>query len=58
LAPEWIPALKDLDGFSHLILLYHFHQIGQWVLEVTPFLDTQPRGLFATRTPQRPNPIG
>jgi len=56
--PEFVPGLKDLDGFSHLILLYHLHQAGAAKLEVTPFLDSQPHGIFATRAPTRPNPIG
>ena len=56
--PEFVPAMKDLSGFSHLILLYHFHRAGEYQPLVTPFLDTQPRGLFATRAPRRPNPIG
>jgi tRNA-Thr(GGU) m(6)t(6)A37 methyltransferase TsaA len=56
--PEFVDGLKDLDGFSHLILLYHFHRAGKARLTVTPFLDTDPRGLFATRAPSRPNPIG
>lgn len=51
-------GLKDLDGFSHLILLYHFHLSSGYEMEVTPFLDTQPRGLFSTRAPKRPNAIG
>lgn len=51
-------GLKDLDGFSHVILLYHLHRSQGFELEVVPFLDTQPRGLFATRAPRRPNPIG
>ncbi len=56
--PEFAPGLKDLEGFSHIILLYYFHQAGPARLEVTPFLDSQPRGIFATRAPIRPNPIG
>ena len=52
------PGLKDLDGFSHIVLLYHFHRSRGFSLEVVPFLDKQPRGLFATRAPRRPNPIG
>lgn len=56
--PEFADGLKDLDGFSHIILLYHFHQVKEHRLRVTPFLDTQPRGLFATRAPKRPNPLG
>lgn len=56
--PEFAEGLKDLEGFSHVILLYHFHQVRQPVLTVTPFLDTQPHGVFATRAPSRPNPLG
>ncbi|NMC54163.1 MAG: tRNA (N6-threonylcarbamoyladenosine(37)-N6)-methyltransferase TrmO [Chloroflexi bacterium] len=55
---EFAEGLKDLGGFSHLILVYHFHQSRQVTLTVTPFLDSAPRGLFATRAPTRPNPIG
>jgi len=51
-------ALKDLDGFSHIYILYHFHQTSGWQPLVKPFLDDQERGLFATRAPKRPNPIG
>jgi tRNA-Thr(GGU) m(6)t(6)A37 methyltransferase TsaA len=51
-------GLKDLDGFSHLILLYHFHHSQGFNLQPVPFLDREPRGLFATRAPKRPNPIG
>ena len=55
---EYAPGLKDLDGFSHIILIYHFHQAGPPQLTVVPFMDAEPRGLFATRAPRRPNPIG
>ncbi len=55
---EFADGLKDLDGFSHLILLYHFHESSGYKLTVTPFLDSKPRGVFATRAPKRPNPIG
>ena len=58
LLPEFAPGLKDLDGFSHVILLYAFHRSEGYELEVTPFLDTVKRGVFATRAPRRPNPIG
>lgn len=51
-------GLKDLDGFSHIILLYHFHRSQGFDLQVVPFMDSEPRGLFATRAPKRPNPIG
>ena len=56
--PEFAAGLQDLEGFSHVILLYHFHRVQEARLTVTPFLDAQPRGVFATRAPQRPNPIG
>ena len=56
--PEFAAGLQDLAGFSHVILLYHFHRVREARLTVTPFLDAQPRGVFATRAPQRPNPIG
>jgi tRNA-Thr(GGU) m(6)t(6)A37 methyltransferase TsaA len=55
---DFAPGLKDLDGFSHIILLYHFHRSGVAELELKPFLDSQTRGVFATRAPKRPNPIG
>lgn len=56
--PEFKDGIKDLEGFSHLVLLYHFHRSRAYSLSVTPYLDTEPRGLFATRAPNRPNPIG
>ncbi|NWF91180.1 MAG: tRNA (N6-threonylcarbamoyladenosine(37)-N6)-methyltransferase TrmO [Ignavibacteriaceae bacterium] len=56
--PEYHAALADLDGFSHVILLYHFHRVSGVKLRVIPFLDTVERGVFATRAPVRPNPIG
>jgi tRNA-Thr(GGU) m(6)t(6)A37 methyltransferase TsaA len=55
---DFHPGLKDLDGFSHIILLYHFHRSHTFNLHVVPFMDSKPRGLFATRAPNRPNPIG
>ena len=55
---DFADGLKDLEGFSHLILLYAFHASKGYNLEVTPFMDTTTRGLFATRAPRRPNPIG
>ena len=57
-ADEYVPALADLDGFSHIYLLYHLHLSTTYDLKVIPFLDDQQRGLFATRAPRRPNPIG
>jgi tRNA (adenine37-N6)-methyltransferase len=56
--PDYAEGLADLDGFSHVVLLYHFHRSTGFKLRVTPFLDDQPRGLFSTRAPKRPNPIG
>jgi tRNA (adenine37-N6)-methyltransferase len=52
------PGLKDLEGFSHIILIYHLHLSSGCSLEVIPFLDKMQRGIFATRSPKRPNPIG
>ena len=57
-APEFADGLTDLDGFSHVVLIYHFHRSQGFDLRVTPFLDTEKRGLFATRAPRRPNAIG
>jgi tRNA-Thr(GGU) m(6)t(6)A37 methyltransferase TsaA len=56
--PEFVEGLRDLDGFSHVILLYHMHEVRTVSLTVTPFLGDQTRGVFATRAPTRPNPIG
>ena len=56
--PEYNGGLKDLEGFSHIILIYHLHLSKGHLLEVKPFLDTEQRGIFATRAPKRPNPIG
>ena len=56
---EYEAGLADLEGFSHCILLYHLHAGDDaYSLTPTPFLDETPRGLFATRAPSRPNPIG
>jgi tRNA-Thr(GGU) m(6)t(6)A37 methyltransferase TsaA len=55
---EFRAGLKDLDGFSHLILLYHFHLAEGYSLQVRPYLDKTTHGVFATRIPGRPNPIG
>jgi len=51
-------GLKDLDGFSHIILLYAFDRSKDYDLQVVPFMDDTLRGVFATRAPKRPNPIG
>ncbi len=58
LDPEFWAGLKDLEGFSHLLLVSHLHRTTAASLEVVPFLDTHPRGIFATRAPARPNPVG
>jgi tRNA-Thr(GGU) m(6)t(6)A37 methyltransferase TsaA len=58
LDPDFTEGLKDLEGFSHIILLYHFHKITTPKLSVVPFMDTVARGIFATRSPARPNAIG
>jgi tRNA-Thr(GGU) m(6)t(6)A37 methyltransferase TsaA len=55
---EFAAGLKDLEGFSHVILLYHLHEVRRVDLMVTPFLGSERRGVFATRAPTRPNPIG
>jgi tRNA-Thr(GGU) m(6)t(6)A37 methyltransferase TsaA len=51
-------GLADLEGFERVWLIYWCHQAGPVRMTVIPYLDTQPRGLFATRAPSRPNPIG
>jgi tRNA-Thr(GGU) m(6)t(6)A37 methyltransferase TsaA len=56
--PEYAEGLKDIEGFSHLILLYYFHRSTTSSLVVRPYLDDADRGIFATRHPCRPNPIG
>ena len=56
--PPFVAGLKDLAGFERIWLIYWFDRIGAPRLEVTPFLDTESHGIFATRAPCRPNPIG
>ncbi len=56
--PEFAAGLKDIELFSHIILLYHFDRSGKVQLVRTPFLDDAPHGIFATRHPCRPNGIG
>jgi tRNA-Thr(GGU) m(6)t(6)A37 methyltransferase TsaA len=58
LEEQYVEGLADLDGFSHIYLLYQFHMAQRTTLTVTPFMDTKPRGVFATRSPLRPNHIG
>ena len=56
--PEFVEGLADLDGFSHLYLIYHLHKAKEAKLIVRPFLEDEMHGVFATRAPSRPNPIG
>jgi len=56
--PEYADGLRDIEGFSHLYLIYHFHKAESPKMLVKPFLDDVERGIFATRAPCRPNPIG
>ena len=55
---EYCAGLKDIEGFSHIILVYHFHLSKRYSLEVEPFMDEETHGVFAMRGPARPNPIG
>ena len=56
--PQYSEGLSDLEDFSHIYLIYHFHKANEYKLKVKPFLDDEERGIFATRAPLRPNPIG
>jgi tRNA (adenine37-N6)-methyltransferase len=56
--PQFAPGLRDLEGFDRIWLIYWFDRTRAAQLEVVPFLDTQTHGIFATRAPSRPNPIG
>jgi tRNA-Thr(GGU) m(6)t(6)A37 methyltransferase TsaA len=56
--PEFELGLTDIEGFSHLIVLWEFNRSHGFQLLGTPPSDHQPHGVFATRSPQRPNPIG
>jgi tRNA-Thr(GGU) m(6)t(6)A37 methyltransferase TsaA len=55
---KYIDGLQDIDSFSHIYLLYSFHKSTRTEMHVTPFMDRQTRGVFATRSPLRPNHIG
>ncbi len=55
---EYRQGIKDLGGFSHIILVYHFHLVKGYSLKVKPYMDNHLHGIFATRAPKRPNPIG
>ena len=56
--PEYVEGLKDVEGFSHIILIYHFHLSRGAPLKVKPYMDNEAHGVFAMRGPSRPNPIG
>ncbi len=56
--PEYAEGLQDLEDFSHVILIYALHRSNGYTLHVKPYLDDATHGLFATRYPCRPNPIG
>lgn len=56
--PEFREGLKDLEGFSHIYLIFQFHKAARTSLKVIPFMDTKERGVFATRSPLRPNHMG
>jgi tRNA-Thr(GGU) m(6)t(6)A37 methyltransferase TsaA len=56
--PEFVEGLKDIEELSHIYLLYVFHKSTGYTLQVKPFLDDREHGIFATRYPYRPNPIG
>jgi len=58
MAPEYVPGLQDLDGFSHAFLLYYFHDTDRVELTAEPFLEPHRHGVFACRSPHRPNHIG
>ncbi|MEA3313070.1 MAG: tRNA (N6-threonylcarbamoyladenosine(37)-N6)-methyltransferase TrmO [Caldisericota bacterium] len=55
---KYAEGLKDIEGFSHIILVYHFHLSKGSPLTVKPYMDNEVRGVFATRAPSRPNSIG
>jgi tRNA-Thr(GGU) m(6)t(6)A37 methyltransferase TsaA len=57
-SPEYLEGLESLSSFSHIILLYWFHRAKDSMMRVRPYLDERERGLFSTRVPSRPNPIG
>lgn len=56
--PEYVDGLRDLEGFSHIILIYHFHLAKKAKLLQRPFMDTEKHGVFSIRSPSRPNSIG
>ena len=56
--PEYLQGLKDIEGFSHIILIYYFDRAKEEKLIGKPFLEDEPHGIFAIRSPMRPNHIG
>lgn len=58
LFPKFVEGLTDLAGFSHITLIYQFHKITGYQLRVKPFMDNVEHGIFATKSPKRPNAIG
>jgi tRNA-Thr(GGU) m(6)t(6)A37 methyltransferase TsaA len=58
IAPEFAPGLQDVEGFSHLFVLWEFDKSEGFELVGRPPVDDRPHGVFATRSPRRPNPIG
>ncbi len=56
--PEYAEGLMDVEGFSHIILIVHFHLSKKASLKIKPYMDNQVHGIFAIRGPSRPNPIG
>ena len=58
IAPEFEPGLQDIEGFSHLFVIWVFSRAEGYELLGTPPTDDRPHGVFATRSPRRPNPIG
>jgi tRNA-Thr(GGU) m(6)t(6)A37 methyltransferase TsaA len=58
LLPEYKEGLKDLEGFSHIILIFHLHLNEKVKMQTRPFMDNEYRGIFATRSPSRPNHLG
>ncbi len=56
--PEYAEGIDDIGNFSHIFLIYHLHLSRKYSLKVKPYMDDKERGVFATRAPSRPNPIG
>ncbi len=56
--PEYMEGLLDIEGFSHITLFYHLHKVKEYKLKVTPFMDTKQHGIFACKSPTRPNALG